>query len=84
MTDDVQYRAALLPRCTPPTGVLDQRWLRDHPWVRVDDMAGAAARGIAEDRLRLHRVLTGAVEPACPGGGAFAYTVDIGFTENGA
>jgi hypothetical protein len=48
----------------------------------VHDIAGAAAQGIAEDWLRLHRVLTDAVELACPDGGAFAYTVDIGFTEN--
>ncbi|MFD1529095.1 hypothetical protein [Pseudonocardia aurantiaca] len=50
----------------------------------VHDVAGAAAQGIAEDWLRLHRVLTDAVELACPDGGAFAYTVDIVFTDYGA
>ena len=49
----------------------------------VHDVGGAVAHGVAEDWLRLHRVMTDAVELVSLDGGAFAYTVEIGFEENG-
>jgi hypothetical protein len=41
------------------------------------DLDEASARGMAGDYLRLHRVLTDAVEIVCPAGGDFEYHVDL-------
>ena len=70
MTDDAQHRAAPLPGCTQPTGVFES----SRGLVRL-------AGNVVPAWLRLHRVLTDAFELACPG--AFEYTVDVGFAENG-
>ena len=44
----------------------------------VEDADEARARGLSVDFLKLHRVLTDAVEIECPDGGSFEYTIDIG------
>jgi hypothetical protein len=47
------------------------------PPALVHDLATAQVRGISRDHLRLHRVLTDAVEVQSAGGGGFRYVVDI-------
>jgi hypothetical protein len=43
----------------------------------IGDADEAQARGLSVDFLRLHRVLTDAVEIECRDGGSFEYTIDI-------
>jgi hypothetical protein len=49
------------------------------PTAFVHDLETAIGQGIGEDWQRLHRVMTDAVELTCLPGGAFHYTIDIGF-----
>jgi hypothetical protein len=51
------------------------------PPALVHDLAAAVDCGIAEDWLRLHRVMTDAVELVSPDGGTFHYSVDIGYPD---
>ena len=50
------------------------------PTALVHDLETAIAQGIGEDWQRLHRVMTDAAELTSPRGGAFHYTIDVGFT----
>ena len=59
---------------------LTARWgCQPAPTALVHDLESAIAQGIGEDWQRLHRVMTDAAELTSPRGGAFRYTIDVGF-----
>jgi hypothetical protein len=76
-TDDRKFRLA--GRDGVEVTLTARHGCRLTPPALVHDLETATAQGIGEDWLRLHRVLTDAVELESPGGGAFRYTIDIGF-----